>query len=147
DADEATIDPERFCVRDSRLCVRNGAGPQPYREHDFVLFKVSQGSTRSDEQTLPFYPLWRQALEFAGTPDDAHWREAKASFITLNRALSASPDLTTPDSARLSTTYLEQLKATRNRAVDLGNLGADSSEPGPDERRLRDDADDLDDLD
>jgi hypothetical protein len=140
DADEAETDETAFHVRDSRL-YRDGV---PYREHDFVLFKVMQGVERGDEQTLPFFGLWRQALDFAGTPDDAHWREAKASFLTLNRALTVSPDLTKPDARRLSAMYLEELKDVRNRAVDNGNLGS-HHEPADDP--LRDAADKLDELD
>ena len=143
DVDEATVDPERFHVRGSRLYADGEAGLAPYRADDFVLFKVTQGTQRSDEQTLPFFGLWRQALDFAGTPDDAHWREAKASFLTLNRALRASPDLVPRDAERISAMYLEQLKEARNRAVDYGELGA-GREAGPEEAALRDAADELD---
>jgi hypothetical protein len=146
DADEAQVDPTRFHVCDSRLHMDDGNGSVPYRERDFVLFKVTQGVQRSDEQTLPFFPLWREALDFAGTPDDASWREAKARFLTLNRTLRSSPDLTEPDADRLRSMYLEQLKRARNQAVDYSNLG-NIDEPGPVEVAFRDAADELDRLD
>ena len=145
DEDEATIDPTTLRVKDGRLHVESDGGLQPYRAADFVLFRVTQATTRTDEETLPFNALWREAQDLAGTPDDAMWREAKARFLTLNRMLMSSPDLTESDAVSLGDRYLASLKEIRERAVDHGSLSHGEIAGG--ERRLRSAARELDELD
>ena len=143
DSDEREIEKDEFLVRESRL----HRGSQPYRGKDFVLLKIAQGDRRTDEQTLPFYPLWETTREMATRSANDHiWGEAKAHFKTLNRALLDSPDLTKPDYNRLSDEYLAEVKEQRERAVSLSILRA-SSELSEEENRARQIADELDELD
>jgi hypothetical protein len=143
DSDEREIKKGEFLVRESRL----HCGSQPYREKDFALLKIAQGDRRTDEQTLPFYPLWETTLEMATRSANNHfWDETKAHFKTLNRALLNSPDLTKPDYDRLSDEYLAEVKEQRERAIALGSLRT-TSEVSEEETRARRMAEELDELD
>jgi hypothetical protein len=128
DSAAATMNPERFRVRKSRLYYVDEKGDEhEYRDCDFVLFSISQGDRRSDEKTLSFYPLWDRAADFASHATDESWSEAKAHLNTLSRTLYNHPDLTTDDSERLRLHYLEEIKKIRVHAVERANLAS----PGP----------------
>ena len=145
DSDEREVKKDEFLVRESRL----HHGSQPYRREDFVLLKIAQGDKRTDEQTLPFYPLWETTREMATrSANDHFWDETKAHFKTLNRALLNSPDLTKPDYDRLSDEYLAEVKEQRERAIALGSLKATSELPEEETRarRMAEELDELDDL-
>ncbi len=143
DGDEREVRKDEFLVRESRL----HRASQPYRGRDFVLLKIAQGGKRTDEQTLPFYPLWETTREMATRSTNDHiWDEAKAHFKTLNRALLSSPDLTKPDYDRLSDEYLAEVKEQRERAVALNSMRA-SSELSEEETRTRRISEELDELD
>jgi hypothetical protein len=119
DEDEAKVDRSKFWVKESRLHY----GPsledaEPYCEHDFLLLQVAQGDKRSDERTLPFYPVWEKARALAmRAHNDHYWSEAKAHFNTLKRQLFESPDLTEPDCQAFLDQYLDQMKTHRKHAV------------------------------
>lgn len=147
DMDEGDVSPEQFWVRDNRLYYGDQADDaEPYRENDFILFSIAQGDKRTDERTLPFYPIWETAQELAARPELHYWNEAKANFNTLKRRLLNSPDLTKPDSTRLRTEYLQELMTRRSEAVDEGNLSAGQGLP-QEEIELRKIAQELDALD
>jgi hypothetical protein len=148
DSAEETMGPERFRVRKSRLYHLDEKGAEKeYRDRDFVLFRIAQGNKRNDERTLPFFPLWTEAKDFAARADDEFWKEAKAHFNTLKRNLLNSPDLTMPDSARLRTNYLEELKKLRKESVEESSLAAESEPLSEAEKELRRMGMELDKLD
>jgi hypothetical protein len=124
DEDEARIDPSQFWLKDSQLlCGRDASSARPYRDNDFVLLKIAQGTQRSDERTLPFYPLWETTQDLAARPEPHYWNEAKANFNALKRAMLVSPDVTRPDALRLLNGYLARLKDLRTEAVMESELG------------------------
>jgi hypothetical protein len=142
DSDEREIEKSEFLVQESRL----HRASQPYRQKDFILLKIAQGDRRTDEQTLPFYPLWETTLEMATRSANNHfWEETKAHFKTLNRALLNSPDLTEPDYDRLSDEYLAEVKEQRERAIALSSMRP-SSELSEEENRAQRIAEELDEL-
>jgi hypothetical protein len=148
DSASKSMKPDGFRVRGSRLFEVNAQGKeQEYRDHDFVLFRIAQGNKRNDERTLPFYPLWTAAQDFAARGDDEFWKEAKAHFGTLRRSLLKSPDLTKPDYERFRTEYFEELKKVRKQSVEEATL---APEPVCDEekelRRIGAELDKLDKL-
>jgi hypothetical protein len=147
DSDAQTMKRERFRVIDSRLyCVDAEGKPGEFRDHDFVLFRIAQADKRTDESTLPFFPLWKAARDFASRGDDEFWKEAKSQFNTLKRSLLSSPDLTVPDSERLRSEYLEELKTVRRESVEESKLH--KAEPVSDtEKELRRMSAELDKLD
>ncbi len=144
DSAAPTMKPERFQVRQSQLYDDSGA---EYRDRDFVLFRIAQGIKRTDERTLPFFPLWTAAKDFAARGDDEFWKEAKAQFNTLKRNLMNSPDLTAPDSARFRKEYLDELTKIRKDSVDEGHLAADGEKLPEAEKEMRSMAAQLDKLD
>lgn len=147
DEDEAEIDRDQFWVKDSRLFQGSQqATAQPYRDSDYILFSIAQGDSRHDEMTLPFYPLWEAARELAGRPDLHFWKEAKAQYLTLQRSLINSPDLTRIDNQRLRNEYLEELKGIREAAVLASELAGGIDLP-KDEFELGQASDALDKLD
>lgn len=110
----------KFRVRDSQLYY----GDAPYRENDFVLLEIAQGSKRTDERTLDFYPLWVQTrkLGLQAARQDGLWQEAKHHFNTLKVAINESSDLTEPDARRLTAAYLNELKEIRQSGAEEQEL-------------------------
>ena len=148
DSAAETMKPERFRVRNSRLYDVDEKGVEKeYRDHDFVLFRIAQGVKRNDERTLPFYPLWTAAQDFAARGNDEFWKDAKAHFNTLKRSLLSSPDLTEPDYERLRDDYLEKLKKLRMQSVEESLLTAEGEPVSEAEKKLRRIGAELDGLD
>lgn len=149
DSGAESIDPKRFRVRKSRLYRVNGKGEEEYRDRDFVLFRIAQGVKRTDERTLPFFPLWTTAKDLAARGDDEFWKEAKSHFNTLKRNLLSSPDLTPADSRRFRTEYLEELKKVRTESVEdtpRSDEGKPISDAEKELRRIGAELDRLDNL-
>lgn len=141
DMDEDEARGKHFWVKEGRLV--EGAEGNAYREHNFVLLQIAQGVQRSDEETLPFYSLWRRTQEIAnGATSDSAWADAKAHFNTLKRALLESPDLTRPDFERLVNAYLATTVELRRQAILLASLSGPSTDGEPlsaeEEQRLAD---------
>lgn len=146
DEDSEQLAKGRLRVRGSRLFqVTDTGAVEEYRDRDFVLFRIAQAVKRTDERTLPFFPIWKTAQDFAARGDDSFWKEAKAHFNTLSRSLLASPDLTAPDAARLRLEYLEELKQIRKQAVENATLAASAVSDA--EKELRRAGAELDTLD
>lgn len=124
DKEEAAKDVEKFWIKEKRLCYgSNIDSAKPYRANDFVVFSIAQGSTRTDERLLPFYPLWQTASQLAqqsSTP--MKWDEAKANFNALKGAMYASPDLTQPDRTQKLNAYKTELIRLRKEAVEFAEL-------------------------
>jgi hypothetical protein len=142
DRAETEVDPASFFVKDSRLHEQVDGQLKPYKGSDFLLFSVTQGSRRSDERLLPFFPLWQTTQELAARPDPHYWDEAKANFNALKRAMLASPDLTRPDYKRLREQWLAELVERRSEVAMEAELGDEELDEG--ERELADVAHRLD---
>lgn len=149
DEEEMQLERDWFWVRDSRLYYgKEQATAQPYRDNDFVLYSIAQGDSRHDEMTLPFYPLWETARDLAARPESHFWKEAKAQFSTLLRSLLDSPDLTKPDSDRLTDEYYQEIQQIRKKAALAASLtpGKGLSDEEAELRRRGDGLDVLDEL-
>ncbi len=124
DAPEETVDVNQLWVRENTLC----AGPSmatatPFRSADYVLYSIAQSSSRSEERTLPFYPLFEQVLQLANTTNAETWKSANAAMLTLALTIDTSPDLTTAQAQTLNEYYISEMKRVHNRATMLGSLG------------------------
>jgi hypothetical protein len=149
DVDEAQVDQNRFWVKNHRLHYgQDLAGAKPYLENDFILLSIGQGDKRTDERTLPFFPLWLTAQDLAAQPDKHFWEEAKAHFNTLKRNLLKSPDLTKPDYQRFRDQYFEELAQRRKEAVMESELtrGKGLSDTEDEFRQIADKLNELDNL-
>jgi len=125
---EEELSADRFWVRDGRLFHGTTAeDARPFRSNDYVLYSLVADAERTDEVTLPFYPLWERDAEEAMSSgkgvDDPAWRNAKAAMTTLVRSVTASPDLTKTQAEALIDKYTTQMVALRDRSVRLASLG------------------------
>lgn len=129
--DAQRVERDQFWVVNSKLHYgQNLADVQPYRAHDFILFSIAQGDTRSDTDMLPFSPLWKTTRDLAAHAGNHYWEDAKAQFQTLARELINCPDLTEPDVQRLIEQYKDELKQTRRQTELAGQLGIVQLPPG-----------------
>ncbi len=111
-------------VRDNKLFQGESlAAAQPYRQADYVLYSVIQSPERSDETTLPFYPIWERLLGLATQPDDNSWARAKADLVSLRQTMLLSPDLTPAQADSLFERYLQQVKDEHEKAKEIAELG------------------------
>ncbi len=131
DADTKQVAQDKFWVRDSHLCYGDSlATARDYRDHDFILFSIAQADKRSDERTLPFYPLWQTAQDLAARPEQPYWDAAKKEFNVLLRELLISSDLTRPDMERLQGEYFAELEKRRKMARRAQGLPSVPGQPG-----------------
>lgn len=122
------LEKAKFRVRDGQLYYgESDTSARPYRDNDFILLEIAQGSRRTDERTLAFYPLWQQTrrLGFQSAKQDGLWAEAKSHFNTLKIAINESPDLTKPDIKRLINGYLAEMKEIRQGSAEEQSLHAE----------------------
>lgn len=119
-------------VEKSKFRVKNGQlyygdtedSAVPYRKSDFILLEIAQGSKRTDESTLAFFPLWEQTrrLGLQAAKQDGFWAEAKSHFNTLKIAINESFELTEPDVKRLTSDYLSKMTGIRQGGAEEQNL-------------------------
>lgn len=130
DLPESQLNLNQLWVRDNQLLFGSSLeDAKPFRGADYVLYSITQTSGRSDETTLPFYPLWERVIQEATVPEDAKWKSAKANMLTLYQTLVLSPDLTPKQADDLSNKYVTEMKRLHDRVVDMATLG-------PSERKL-----------
>jgi hypothetical protein len=120
-------DPTQFWAKNDELV--HGAtfeSAKPFRAADFVLFQIARAPSgrRGDLDKLPFYPLWRKALEAASSPAAGAWDEAKANLAVVATAINLSPDLTWLQGRSLLAEYIAQLKAVHEETLKLSKLAA-----------------------
>jgi hypothetical protein len=124
-------DPAEFWVKDDELL--HGAtfeSAKPFRAADFVLYQITRAPNgrRGDVDKLPFFPLWRKALEAASNPATGAWDEAKAHLAVLATAINLSPDLTWDQGRSMLEDYIAQLTAVHEDTLKRSKLA-----PAPDD--------------
>ncbi len=130
DIPEDQLDLNKLWVRDHQLLFGDGlAGAQPFRKADYVLYSISQTSQRSDEETLPFYPLWKRVVEEASRPKPDNWDSAKSNMLSLYQTMMLSPDLTKNQAFGLTEKYTIEMKKIHEKVVGLSTLGEEKAEP------------------
>jgi hypothetical protein len=114
---------ERLQVKDGRLVE----GGEPFRTADFVLYRINGGSSRDDERTLPFFPLLNQAIQEALTGDDAGWKRAKGTLLTMYRQMLSCRDLIEQEVNMLFEGYIKQVASAKQRSKQIGMMSPDKS--------------------
>ncbi|MBP1701816.1 MAG: hypothetical protein H6Q38_923 [Chloroflexi bacterium] len=140
----------KFKVVDSQLHYQDESkGLIPYRQNDFIVLQIAQGSHRTDESVLPFYPIWleTQRLGLQSRNVDALWQEAKTHFNTLKVAMYESPDLIKSDVKFYYDQYFQELKDIRQGAAADAQLKAGEFALGDDYQDMQSKAKSLDELD
>lgn len=112
------LDTSKLWVKDRKLCYGDSLqGAEPFRQADFVLYSITQTSSRSDLTTLPFYPQWERAQREALDPKEDSWLSAKANMATLAQSMLLSPDLTDMQAELLLTEWTKKLQRFHKMAV------------------------------
>ena len=125
DAAEDSIDPDTLWVRENRLHEGTSLEEsKPFRSADYVLYSIVQADVRTDERTLPFYPLFERMQTSATSTDKNDQKRAKADMTTLWQNLVLSPDLTTPQRKELTERYTAELKSLLDEAKEMSTLGS-----------------------
>jgi len=124
-------DKKKFRVINSQLYHGDSdENAKPYRGSDFILLEIAQGTTRTDERTLSFYPLWQETrkLGMQSARQNGFWLQAKDHFNALKVAITESPDLTEPDVKRFHRQYLDEMKEIRTGGAEEANLKAEKQD-------------------
>jgi len=146
DAPEDGVDQNALWVRENKLF--EGASLEassPFRGADYVLYSIVQSAARTDERTLPFYPLVERVQQSATSTDESDWKRAKGDMASLWQTLILSPDLTRPQARELAERYRAELEDLLGQAKEMTPLGG-PTRSGPDEDvlALREAADIID---
>jgi hypothetical protein len=124
DPSEGEVSPETLWVRDNRLYTGETLETSSaFRETDFVLYSIMATGDRSDERTLPFYPLFERVKAGASSRDEADWKRAKGDMASLWQTLVLSPDLTETQAKQLRTRYRAKLEELLEEAKEMSTLG------------------------
>lgn len=117
--------------------LRSGVGKDAveFTSDDYVLYSLSASPRRTDETTLPFYPLFQRAKKDALRVGDDNWKTAKATFSEVWQQMSASPDLIPEHAEELFEAWTKELLAEKARGEKLGVMSvAEKPAPGGDTR-------------
>jgi hypothetical protein len=112
---ESATAPDDLSVDCGRLRVRSGAGAAPFTGADYILYSLTTSARRTDESTLPFYPLFERARKDAYQGGDENWKTAKATFSEAWQQMRASPDLTLDQALELREAWQAELLAEKRR--------------------------------
>ena len=124
---EENLDKSKFWVKENRLCYGdNMVDSKPYRENDYVLFRVGVVNERHDVQTLPFSEKYDSIYDFIGNQGKLNVEQRdnlRARMVSLAVDIMKSPDLT----PNQSDTIWNEKSARINDFVDkLDHLGPES---------------------
>jgi hypothetical protein len=124
----APMSSESLSVDQGRLRSGYGAAAIPFTEADYVLYSLSAQARRTDENTLPFYPLYERAIQDAFRGGEDNWKAAKATFSELWQQMMVSPDLTFEQAEELFEEWKRKLLIEKQRGE---NYRAMSTWPEP----------------
>jgi hypothetical protein len=111
---------------------------KPFRQADYVLYSIISEQERTDETTLPFYPLWERIVQESMVCEENSWKRAKADMLTLYQNMVLSPDLTSGQADELYNKYINEMKKLYDKAVARAELGpVEGTKPSEEESRLR----------
>ena len=83
-----------------------------YQDADYVLYSLTGNSRRSDESSLPFYPMRKQALNSVLAGEEG-WKRAKATLPSIYQEMVSSDDLIPAEADELIETYKADLLKAR----------------------------------
>ncbi len=127
--------PDGLSVDYGKLRSGVGKDASAFTADDYVLFSLSASPRRTDQSTLPFYPLFKRAKQDAFRGGDDNWKTAKATFSEVWQQMIASPDLIPEQAEELFETWKSELLAEKARGEKLNVLSlGEKSAPAADER-------------
>jgi hypothetical protein len=119
DADVKDVDENRLGVVKGRLCADASLPSSGFRKANFLLYSLRVVERRNDVEELPFYSLFKTALQSAATTEEGGWDRAKAQLATLFQEMLTSPDLTFDQVCELVKSYKAQFAEVRDVAQHL----------------------------
>ncbi len=121
---DATAD--ELSVDHGKLKTGIGADAQEFRDDDYVLYSLSAALRRTDESTLPFYPLFQRAKQDAFRGGEENWKTAKATFAEVWQQMIVSPDLIPEQAEELFADWKKQLLAEKAKGEEMGMLSTNA---------------------
>ncbi|MFW5830829.1 MAG: hypothetical protein ACOCVA_01170 [Prolixibacteraceae bacterium] len=98
------LDKNKFWVKNKQLCYGDRLETaQPYRDDDFVLFKIGISEIRKDEESLGFYKDYLGIYNYIREQDEITEKQLihlKRRLTKLAVDIKTSPDLTEQDADR-----------------------------------------------
>jgi len=132
DMQESQVEADKLYVREGRLNYGESlATAQPYRQSDYVLYSIARSDTRSDTDTLPFYPIFEQVKQEASKGTSEAKESAKANMLSLWQQMALSPDLTIPQRNTLQNAYVAEMLEIYNEASRIQTLGGSEDDDTP----------------
>jgi hypothetical protein len=122
--------PDTLSVNQGRLQVANGSDTTPFISDDYVLYSLLSSLRRTDESTLPFYPLFQRAKQDAYRGGEDNWKAAKATFSEVWQQMMASPDLIPEQAVELFEHWKEELLVEKKRGESNRMLSTGSEAVG-----------------
>ena len=113
------VDENRLSVVKGRLCADAGLKSSGFRKANFLLYSLHVVERRNDVEELPFYSLFKTALQSAATTEAGGWDRAKAQLVTLFQEMLTSPDLTFDQVCELVKFYKAQFAEAHDVAQHL----------------------------
>lgn len=133
---------EKLCVNQGRLRLAGGA--DPFTLDDYVLYNLAAATRRTDEATLPFYPLYERALKDAFRGGEDNWKAAKGTFSEVWQQMLVSPDLIPEQAEELYEMWKAKLLEEKKRGENTRMLSTGAERPLGTEKRTREAAAVLD---
>jgi hypothetical protein len=127
--------PGSLSVDHGKLRSGFGSSAQEFTSDDYVLYSLSAATRRTDETTLPFYPMFQRALKDASRAGDDNWKSAKATFSEVWQQMVVSPDLIPEQAEELFEDWRKRLLAEKERGEKMQKMKVgEEPTPEPDTR-------------
>lgn len=117
------LDHSKFWVKNKRLCYGDSlASAEPYREDDFVLFKIGIADDRKDEETLSFYKHYKSIYEYIRNQSELNQSQLENLRVRLRQLaveIKMSPDLTPAQADRIWNEQKTEIESFVNMLTKL----------------------------
>lgn len=119
-APAASVNFDRLWVVEGRLWKGDSADAlSPYEQYDHLIVTIERGPARQDWRGLPTLtphePSFDSILRTPALPKDTAVIKLNEAFVLFDVDLTAEPDLTDPDKARIRGEVIADLKARLSR--------------------------------
>lgn len=109
-------DKKKFWVKENALYYGNSLESAiPYRDDDYVLFRIGISDKRHDLESLSFYKEYREIFDFLEHQDVITHKEKellRPKILHLAVAIKRSPDLTWEQANQIHDTMIEDINLT-----------------------------------
>jgi hypothetical protein len=129
--------PDKLSVDFGKLKRDLGQEASEFTEDDYVLYSLAAPTRRTDDNALPFYPLFQRAKQDAFRGGEDNWKTAKATFSEVWQQMSVSPDLIPDQADELFEGWKAILLAEKKRGEDTRMLSVAKNGPPKSDARTQ----------